>query len=590
VRILTASELPAFEEAAQIEGAFELAAHAVDELLRRRPRVARRLARFGALDDMKLYFCRSMLREVGALSALLQFVRTEELASFERIELERHWPGGADLALLADVLRVEGVALPTELVSALDRVHFGATAHSIGLRGRIAWGAALQLAGLWAESLRRIRLVEQPSDPRALLIRTYDTDWSVQQGPNRRLRRVDFVVDGTSIRPEETAVWSELGVPASRTDALAARGYAVLRREEVTVGLTGFTTRALPDLLRSVRLFIGLAFLEGWWQRPLRTLVSESILWREVVRRVRPKVLLVYNDVHPSGMARTVALRGSGCLTVAYEHASSWALGEEGWIPDFVFGFTVVDVMVTWGPLHSDTYRNHRGAIDEFWEVGCLWSEHARLVREDEGTRDYYLRTAQEAHGVSPSDFEHAVGVFDTSVVPLLLGWDDMVAFYAGIASLAYRMPRVLFLCKPKGDVANVFGRGAGGGDVAIVLEDAPNVVMLNEFFETAAVVGLCDLSVNACYTSPAIETIGAGRPALYYDPTARFPEAFLRKIPRFVATSEDELAVLVEEQLAAAGDARAADLRERFAELEGHFDGLAITRLRAHLRAALDA
>jgi hypothetical protein len=52
------------------------------------------------------------------------------------------------------------------------------------------------------------------------------------------------------------------------------------------------------------------------------------------------------------------------------------------------------------------------------------------------------------------------------------------------------------------------------------------------------------------------------------------------------VARNADELSRVVAELLALDPDDRAADLRERFSGLEGHFDGRAITRLRERLRA----
>jgi len=109
----------------------------------------------------------------------------------------------------------------------------------------------------------------------------------------------------------------------------------------------------------------------------------------------------------------------------------------------------------------------------------------------------------------------------------------------------------------------------------------------------TAAIVGLSDLTINACFTSTAVETIGRGRPALYYDPTDRIRESFFRAIPGFVCGSGD-LEERVNELLwRTDAAARAAYLAQHFDELEGHFDGLAITRLRellhahAHMRAA---
>jgi polysaccharide biosynthesis PFTS motif protein len=595
VRVLPPGALPDFQEGAEVEASFDLAELAVEELLRRRPQIARRLARIAGSEHVDRYLCRSLLREVGDFLALVILVASPELAAHGRIVVERHWPNGLDFAFLTEVAQRRGLTLQPPLGAALDRISFAAEARLAGRRrATTAALAARELADLWGEWLRRLRPAASALPARPLLIRSYDADWGLDIGGQRRLRNLDFVVDAETIRPEETAVWAEEGVPAERDAALAERGYAVLRRAAVTMGPFGFARRVLPALVTATGLFVRLAAAERWWQQPVRTLVSESLLWGEVGRRVRPRVLLALNDLLPSGVARTLALRRAGCLTVDYEFSSHWRAGERAWIPDYVYGFTVVDAMVTWGPLHSRHFRNHRGAIGECWEVGCLWSEHARLVAEDPQFHGYYRAAIERAHGLSLDGFERIVGVFDTTVasdmsVADVLRYDDLLAFYAGVAGLARRLPRVLFLCKPKRAAETVFAKTIGSREVGTALAAAPNVAVLDNFFETAAVVGLCDLSVNACFTSPAVETIGAGKPALYFDPTGRIPRAFFRAIPGFVAADEEELAVLVQRLLDLDAGERAADLRARFAQLEGHFDGRAISRLRERLRAALD-
>lgn len=448
--------------------------------------------------------------------------------------------------------------------------------------------SARQLLIAWRECLRYVRPIGAPLPRRPLLIRSYGEDWGLDRGEQPRLRNLDFVVDDQVVTAAEVAVWLEEGVPADRRGQLEERGYAVLARRDLAVGLLGFVRRFLPSLVAATGLFARIAVAERWWAEPVRRLLSERLLWSEVARKARPRVLLALNDIHPDGIARTFALRREGCLTVEYEFSSHWLTDEHGWIPDYVYGFAVLDAIVSWGPLHSDHFRNHRGAIGEFWEVGCLWSEHARVVRDDRSLGDRYRSVLRITYGMNLQDYEHVVGVFDTSTASFF-GPDDMVAFYAGVAVLAARMPRVAFLCKPKRPPESVFDRGRRGASVEAALMAAPNVVVLDEYFETAAVVGLTDLSVNACFTSPAVESIGVGRPAIYYDPTALFPESFFRTIPGLVATDEDDLCARVETLLGLDENARAADLRDRFAELEGHFDGLAITRLRRRLRTVLD-
>ena len=352
-----------------------------------------------------------------------------------------------------------------------------------------------------------------PSRP--LLLRHYAEDWGLDRGGGPRLRNVDFLVDGETIRPNETAVWAEDDVPVAHDAELAARGYVVLRRDAVAVGPLAFAMRIAPRLVQATALLVRAAGSESRWLEPVRALAAESLFWRELARRVRPRALVLYNDLHPTSVARTLALRRAGCATVAYEFSCSWVLDEDSWIPDAGYGFAVLDAVATWGPLHSEHLRNHHGAIGECWEVGCLWSEHARRVRDEAETGAHYRRALEREHGVSSGDFERVVGVFDDSPSPLFLGPDDLLAFYAGVASLAQRLPRVLFLCKPKLPAQSVFAAGVDGCKIEAALAAAANVVVLDNYFETAAVVGLCDLSIAACFTSPAVETIGAGRPSV---------------------------------------------------------------------------
>ena len=586
VDVLGAAAFPGFEDGAAVDISFDLTDAAVDELLRRRPAVGRRLVRLSGSSDVDRYLRRWMLREAGAFLALLILVASDRFDAYARVELERTWPGGLDVALLAEVAR--GLPLEPAHRAALDKLDVAIAAGSWRTRAATAVHAVRELGGLWAGRLRLLRLRPGTLPERPLMIRSYVEDWGVDYAGHRRLRNLDFVVDGAAIAPAEVTVWAADDVPVERDAEVRRRAYAVLRRSDVFVSPAGLL-RALPTLLSATVLFVRLATAERWWQKPLRTLCEETLLWREVGRRASPRLFLALNDLNPGGIARTLALRREGCLTVEYEFSSHWRTTERHWVPDYVYAFAVVDAMVVWGPLHAEHFLNHRGAIRECWDVGCLWSEHARLVREEPETAAYYRGEVERAHGLVLDSFDAVVGVFDTSTASFFTA-DDVAAFYRGILAVSRRLPRVLFLCKPKRPTGDWSRLVAEGDALEREFVDAPNLVLLDNDFETGAAVGLSDLSVNACFTSPAVETIGVGTPALYFDATSRFPQSFLRGIPDFVVTSEDDLAAEIEAQLARHGDAQAADLRSRFGTLEGHFDGLAITRLRSRIRAVLDA
>lgn len=584
---LGASALPGFEDGAAVDISFDLVEAAVEELLGRRPALGRRLVRLSGSTEVDRYLCRWMLREVGGFLALLLLVASPRLVCYEHVELERTWPNGLDFAFLAEVAR--GLPLDPSQRAALDKLDFGiARAPMLRTRAATAAHAALELAAVWGGWLRRLRLRPRRLPDRPLMIRSYGQDWGMDRAGRRRLRNLDFVVDGDVISAAEVTVWAADDVSVERDAEMLRRGYAVLRRSDVFV-TPGGLLRALPSLLSAATLFIRLAGAERWWQRPLRTLCEESLLWREVGRQAKPRLFLALNDLDPAGIARTLALRREGCFSVEYEFSSHWRTTDRQWVPDYVYAFVVVDAMVVWGPLHTEHFLNHRGAIRECWDVGCLWSEHARLVRQEAAIGRFYREAIERSNGFRLGDFEGIVGVFDTSTASFFTA-DDVAAFYAGVAAVSRRFPRILFLCKPKRPIEQWCRAAVDGAAVERELAEAPNVVVLDNYFETAAVVGVSDLSVSACFTSPAVETLGVGTPALYFDATDRFPQSFLRRIPDFVVTSEDDLTAQIEEQLARSDDERAVDLRNRFMGLEGHFDGRAITRLRSRIRAVLDA
>lgn len=588
VRVLGEEAVPGFEEGALLEATFDLVEAAARTLRREHPWTARVFAAFATEEEGDRYLCRSLLRDVGSFLGFLQFA-AGELATHERVAVERRWPNGDTYVFLARVARAQATGLPPELAEALPRLSF--LVAEIPRRARLVRGgvhAVRQLAALWGSALRLLGPVDSRLPRRSLLLRSYRWDWGFDRGGQRRLRNLDFVVDGRTVRADEVAVWADGPLTDEHRQGLALRGYPVLSEEQTAVGPAGFVVRVLPSLFRATALLRRLAQSERIVVEATLRLFTQRILWGEVARQVRPRALLTLNDLHPESIARTFALRRAGCLTVEYEFSSHWRTDRDGWVPDYVYAFSVVDAMVTWGALHSRHFRNHRGIFGELWEVGCLWSEHARLVREDESVYARYRSLLAEER-VDPDAWQGVVGVFDTSLASFFPA-RDMFAFYAGVVEVARRLPRVLFLCKPKREADGLWSAAPGGADIALALADAPNLVMLPQFFETAAVVGLSDLSINACYTSPAVESIGAGRPALYFDPTGLFPDSFFRRIPRFVAADVDALAALVEEQLALEGDALRADLQARFGELEGFFDGLAVARLRERLRRVLDA
>ncbi|MDA2933997.1 polysaccharide biosynthesis PFTS motif protein [Acidobacteria bacterium AH-259-D05] len=549
-------------------------------------------------SDIDYYFRRALLTELGALFSVASLAGTPLLAGYTSVLLTPDWPGSR-LWLLFLKLRHQAELgpeladhLPQPICTALDRLSVACEPRQ-GRARRHAW-ALYNVAGMWYWALRRLR----PQAPRLpasrLLIRTYATDFSFNLDEQERLRNVDFVVDGDELHMEDVVIWVEPGTSVERRQALKQRGYRLLSTNDVAFGPVAFIRRMLPLLLSYTALLPRLAREDRWWYPHVAILVHNYLIWQEVCHQLKPVAFLAYNDLSAIGVARNIVLRQHGCRSTFYQHSCNTDfVAGEGWTLNEAYSYLVFDVIATWGADHSDLFRRHPSVIGDCWEVGCLWSEHARNARENPEIRKYYVNRIETRAQVKLSDFQRIIGVFDTSLNSLL-SHNEIHRFVAGNVELARKMPDTVFLYKPKNPFAEatpgwpiplIEAFGPKGKELWKKICSTPNFVVLPNLFETASVVGLADLVISACFTSTTVEAIGCGNRAIYYDPTDRAPHAFWHRIPGMVCIADEELYDRVRYLLWDCDDEMYMNyLSTHCVGIEGHFDGQAITRLRRRL------
>ena len=592
VRFLGLSALPNFWEVIEAEAIIGLV-ETVFNALTSRSTILSWLHKLYGSPDIDHYFRRQLLYEMGNLLSAASLAGRPPIGNYDSIVLAPDWPGSSlwplflDLWQQADTRRQLAVHLPQPICVALDRLSVAGEPRR-GITGMVKRYARplYHVARTWYLALRQLCPRTRWLPPARLLLRTYATDWGVNLGGQDRLRNVDFVVDGNEVPVEDVAIWVEPGTSEERRQALRQRGYRLLSADDVTFNPATFVRRVLPLLLSYTALLPRLVRENRWWYGHVAALIHNYLIWQEVCRQMKPAAFLAYNDLSSAGVARNIVLRQHGCCSVFYQHSCNTAIGGDGdWAVHLVYPYLVFDAIATWGRAHSDLFRRHPGAVGDYWEVGCLWSEHARLVGED-GILNQQYRQRLASHLSTPLDqYRRRVAVFDTSVSSMLSA-HDLASLYAGVLRLAQRLPDVLFVCKPKNPIEDLFAAAGEFGDqVRRSIGESSNVVLLPNYFETAAVVGLTDLTISACFTSTTVEAIGCGQRAIYYDPTNRVPHAFWRRIPGLVCVADEELYERVRYLLWECDDATYMDyLRTHCMGIEGYFDGRAITRLRRRL------
>jgi polysaccharide biosynthesis PFTS motif protein len=542
-------------------------------------------------SDIDYSFKMALLWEISPLFSLASLISRSLLNDCASVALSSEWPGSRQWPLFlnlwkqGDFRQRLAAHLPRPICEALDRLE-GVDESEQGIADAVKrYAMALYyVTGNWYQMLRRLKLRARSLPVARLILRTYATDWSINYGGHERLRNVDFVVDGKELPLEDVAIWVEPGTSEERQQVLRERGYRSIGFGSVTFGPVSFVRRALPLLFSYTALLPKLMCEDRWWSRQVANLVYYCLIWREVCHRIKPAAFLVYNDLSSLGIARNIVLRQYGCHSVFYQHACNLPIKESGdW--DLFCPYLVFDAVAVWGPDHTSLYRCRASAIRDSWEIGCLWSEHARMVKENTLLNKKYNQQLASLVKVPLDRYRRRVAVFDTSVSGMLSA-SDLFSFYVGILRLSQRLRDALFVCKPKYPIKELFSKAEGLDDrIRQDIEEAPNIVFLPAHFETAVAVGLTDLTISACFTSTTVEAIGCGKRAIYYNPTNRMPQAFWCRIPGMVCATDEELYHRVRHLLYECDQESYLEyLRTHCMGVEGHFDGRATTRLRHRL------
>lgn len=557
--------------------------------------VYRWLTRLYGTTALENFIRHALLLEVDWLVALAVMAE-RDFPSAERVVITPDWPDSVSWPFVLRGLRDPHVRqraaeiLGAPLVEALDRIDVGRLERPPATRAarRVA-SAFVSTAGAWLRILWRVRPRSTRLPRSRVVLRTYLSDWESIPEEAQRLRGVDFVVDGEELRPEQVLVWAEPNIDEDRRRRLRARGYEVVGAEMYRIGVYAFLRRALPVLCGFTVRLPALLRCESWWHAHATSLVRDRIVWDEIGRALGPTAFLAYNDISVWAVSRNLMFHRHGIRTVFYQHSSgSYSELDGNWRENMACAYLAFSAIAAWGPAHVAQYALHPGAVDEFWGVGCLWSEHIRLISEDAALNQRYRALLEPSLPASLESFERVLAVIDATISSEI-GRDAWLGTHRAALEVARRRPELLLLMKPKFPIDEAMA--AGGPEVVSLvaeLEAQENVALVPSFFETSAVVAFSDAVVGMAFSSVIVEAIGAGKPAFYIDPVEHFPHAFWRDIPGMVVLDADGLERRLQELLWDTDhDEYMGYLHAHLADVEGHFDGLAMTRLRRLLLQA---
>jgi len=396
---------------------------------------------------------------------------------------------------------------------------------------------------LIVSKIRKIVINGEPRKKYQLAIRVYKTDLAFYH----KYRTIDFLLDGIKLNKNNSIFCIETEISDEYQAELNKRNYYSLKIPKIlhTVSLSFIW----QILIKKVLIFWILSikdsfFTPAYFIKAVLRDVYTFVSWERLLMFYEIEHYVAYNDYESSSIIRNIVLANHKVKTWYYLHSrdfgDSFMLGDKRndfrWRQLAYFNF---ENFVTFGNAEF-FLKKHPNHVKRFWSLGCLWSEHVRLISKDKVLEDLNIpRQDPDTHrgGI--------VGVFNTDFgenVPLKLL--DLASFIDGILSLLEKFPELTVVFKekyPRIDVSKeilpYFRK----------LENHPRCFMSGDRFEAAEIISISDLIIGACFTSPVIEALGAGRKAIFFDSLGRFVDTHYDQLPNFVAHNMGELYNLIQ-------------------------------------------
>jgi len=348
-----------------------------------------------------------------------------------------------------------------------------------------------------------------------------------------QIRGVGFLLDEEKLRKDNTIFVPLVPLTRRQIHELKERGLVV---SSDSISTSYDTCRTVQK--KGVLVLVLLMFTPLWIGSVAAYLVRDYWIWRGFLRRYAVKKVISHADFGFRHISRNIILKSSGVETWYYVDTENF--GGLNFNPGanprrhMYWTYLYYDKCVAWSERVIDYYRMHRQAIDQYFAVGCLWSENARDLRESKSTSQ--LRAYIRSRGLCEKT--KILAVFDSTYNNFSrTTYEDGIGFAEGIDKLLEELEDVFVVWKEK--KPRWIHKEKGSSElIAIYNRMAKHARCYFAGSDTAVeeVLALCDMAISFPFTSTTIEALGAGIKGIYYSPNGKFKGSYFEAIPGLVA------------------------------------------------------
>jgi polysaccharide biosynthesis PFTS motif protein len=395
------------------------------------------------------------------------------------------------------------------------------------------------------------------------------------------IRGYDFLLDGKRIRKENTIFIPIARLSKQCIQTMEKKGFNIANSASVIpcdviwqVIVNGWVV-----LARMVQMPL-------WAARVTARLLNQYLVWNALLHKNGIRQLITYCDFGVEHIGRNILLKYNGVRTWYYldtENLGALNFRNRDCHPrrHHFWGYLYYDNFVAWSPRVIEYHQAHKQVIGKYYALGCLWSEHIRLLRQ--GNIPSHLRDTLSTVGYSEK--QKIIGVFDSSYVnSSLTNYQDGVAFALAIEKLLEHLPDIFVIWKEK-KPRWVHQKSNDFNLVSLYdrLANNPRCYFVGYDTSAAEVQALSSLVISFPFTSSTVEAIGAKIRAIFYAPNEKYWESYFEKIPDLVAHNHMELFRIAEKLLYHTTSSEYENYIEKHmkGQIDPYLDANAITRFR---------
>lgn len=398
-----------------------------------------------------------------------------------------------------------------------------------------------------------------------------------------KVQKVDFLIDGTIVKKEESIFLVPKKLGDLGKSYLESNGFNYLENLSIFVSF------------REIKMILPL------YLSILNRCLHEDILvletglkgiyffavWDSLLYNVKIEKLITYCDYEVKGIFRNMILKNHGCIV--YQYMDSINLGcffaqknSNDRCASFL-GFLYGDYFISWSDMVSDFFKYLHCDFKNYANLGCFWSEHVRLIQE--GVIESDFKNIFHKHGYA--DSMKVISVFDTGLHDdAITSYDDGIKFLNGIKKLLDNFTEIFVVLKEK--KKRDYHRDFTHKHDAILaayeeLERHSRCYCVKEWRNSSEVIALSDMVISFPFSSATFESLSTRKKGVWFDASDKFRGTFYDDIPGLVCHTYDELSLRVDELLYKIQDAEYERYLDKYVKgkVESYLDGKALSRFK---------